>query len=284
MLDMILLSAVIVAVTGLILGLCIALTAKKFEVPADPQVEAVQELLPGANCGGCGYAGCSDLANAIVHEGVEPTKCVALTEEQNIAISGVLGVQPNGVNEKMVAVVFCGGSVTRARRNAHYNGILDCRSAAQICSGGGKACRYGCLGFASCARACPFGAIEMRDGLAVVHPELCRGCGKCVAECPRKLIRLVPATAKIHVYCNSLDKPQEKRKNCTVTCLTCRKCVRLAPENMNVQDQLVRVNYKNPPEDPAFVEQVKCPTGALQTEESHRRLVPRVETEDKKEK
>lgn len=123
----------------------------------------------------------------------------------------------------------------------------------------------------------------MRDGLAVVHPELCRGCGKCISVCPRKLIRLVPATAKVHVYCNSLDKPQQKRKNCTVTCLTCRKCFRLAPDSMSVQDQLVRVTYSNPP-DESFVEQVKCPTGALQTEEAHRRLVPCAPAPEKKEK
>ena len=283
MLETILISAAVVALLGLVLGLLIALTAKKFEVKVDPRIEEIQALLPGANCGACGFAGCADLADAIVTRGAPLNSCPACSDEIRAEMAKILGVEAGEAAEKQVAVVFCGGSVTRAHRNAHYNGILDCRSASQIGNGGGKACRYGCLGFGSCARACPFGAIEMRDGLAVLHPDLCRGCGKCISVCPRKLIRLVPATAKVHVYCNSLDKPQQKRKNCTVTCLTCRKCFRLAPDSMSVQDQLVRVTYSNPP-DESFVEQVKCPTGALQTEEAHRRLVPCAPAPEKKEK
>ncbi len=280
MVETILISAVIVALLGLILGLLIGATAKKFEVKVDPRIEEIQGLLPGANCGACGFAGCADLADAIVTRGAPMTSCPACGEEQRAQIASILGVEAGDAAEKQVAVVFCGGSVSRAGRNAQYNGIMDCRSASQIGNGGGKACRYGCLGFGSCARACPFGAIEMRDGLAVVHPELCRGCAKCVAVCPRKLIRLVPASAKVHVYCNSLDKPQVKRKYCSVTCLTCKKCVRLAPDSMNVQDQLIRVIYSNPPPE-SFVDEAKCPTGALQTEESHRRLVPQVKCNGK---
>ncbi len=274
MIETILISAVTVALLGLVLGLLIGAAAKKFEVKTDPRVEEIQALLPGANCGACGFAGCADLADAIVNRGAPMTSCPACDDAIRGKMAEILGVEAGGPVEKQVAVVFCGGSVTRAGRNAKYNGIMDCRSASQIGNGGGKACRYGCLGFGSCARVCPFGAIEMRDGLAVVHPELCRGCAKCVSVCPRKLIRLVPASAKVHVYCNSLDKPQLKRKNCSVTCLTCKKCVRLAPDSMNIQDQLIRVNYSNPPTE-SFLDEVKCPTGALQTEEAHRCLVPR---------
>lgn len=279
MLEIILISAGAVAILGLVLGLLIAVTAKKFEVQVDPRIEEVQNLLPGANCGACGYAGCAAMAEAIVTDGVAPSACPVNGEENQKKIAKLLGHEAQ-TKEKMVAVVFCGGSVSRAGRTAQYNGVMDCRSASIVANGGGKACRYGCLGFGSCARACTFGAIEMRDGLAVVHPELCKGCGQCVSVCPRKLIRLVPATAKVHVYCNSLDKPQQKRKYCSVTCLTCRKCVKAAPENMNVQDQLIRVVYSNPP-DPSFVEGVKCPTGALQTEESHRCLVPKAAADGK---
>ncbi len=280
MLEIILISAGVVAVLGLVLGLLIAIAARKFEVKTDPRIEDVQALLPGANCGACGYAGCADMANAIVTKGAALSTCPVTNDENRAAIARVLGQEAGDAKEKMVAVVFCGGSISRAGRNAKYNGIMDCRSASIVANGGGKACRYGCLGFGSCARVCPFGAIEMRDGLAVVHPELCKACGKCVGVCPRKLIRLVPAKAKVHVYCNSLDKPQQKRKYCSVTCLTCRKCVKAAPESMNVQDQLIRVIYSNPP-DPSFVEEVKCPTGALQTEESHRCLVPKAAADGK---
>lgn len=271
----ILVSVAIVALAGLLLGGVIAFTAKKFEVATDPRTEEVQNLLPGANCGGCGYAGCSAMADAIVTKNVEPSKCPVCSEENRAKISAILGRAASS-REKKVAVVFCGGSVSRAWRNAAYNGITDCRSASIVGNGGGKACRFGCIGFGSCARACPFGAIEMRDGLAVVHPEICVGCGKCAEVCPRKLVRLVPASAKVHVYCNSLDKPQQKRKNCTVPCLTCQKCVKLDPEHMQMQAQLVRVNYSDPP-DVSIVANAKCPTSCLQTEEAHRHLVPKVQ-------
>ncbi len=273
-LDIIWISAGVVACAGLVLGLLIAITAKKFEVEQDPRIDIVQNLLPGANCGGCGYAGCSDLANAIVTKGAPVTSCPVCSEENRKAIAAELGVEA-GEAEKMVAVVLCGGSHSRSFQKAQYNGIMDCRSASIVANGGGKACRYGCLGYGSCARACSMGAIEMRDGLAVVHPELCGGCGKCVSVCPRKLIKLVPATAKVHIYCNSLDKPQQKRKVCTVPCLTCRKCMKGNTEGdlkILIQEQLIRVNYSNMP-DEGIVEQAGCPTGALQKEADHRALM-----------
>lgn len=277
MIELIIAASVAVGVVGLLLGVIIAFTAKKFAVESDPRIEIVQDLLPGANCGGCGYAGCADMAQAIVLKGADPAKCPVSTEEARRKIAEAMGITL-GDTEKKVAVVFCGGSLSRAKRNSRYNGITDCRSAS-IVGGGDKACRFGCLGYGSCARACPFGAIEMRDGLAVVHPEICVGCGKCTEVCPRKLIRLVSAAAKVHVYCNSLDKAPQKRKNCSVPCLVCKKCIRTDEMHMLIQNQLVRVNYSNPP-DVSIVEKAGCPTGCLQTEESHRHLVPRA-VEDK---
>ena len=273
--ESVLIAAGAVALVGLILGVLIGFTAKKFAVSVDPRIEEVTGLLPGANCGGCGYAGCADLAKSIVQDGTNPSACAVCPAANVEAICRIMGMAAEA-KEKKVAVVFCGGSVSRAWRNAAYNGITDCRSASIVGNGGGKACRFGCIGFGSCARACPFGAIEMRDGLAVVHPEICVGCGKCAEVCPRKLVRLVPASAKVHVYCNSLDKPQQKRKNCTVPCLTCQKCVKLDPEHMQMQAQLVRVNYSDPP-DVSIVANAKCPTSCLQTEEAHRHLVPKVQ-------
>ena len=270
MLITILVSAAVVAAVGLILGALIGFTAKKFEVQTDPKIEAVQELLPGANCGGCGYAGCADFASAIVTKDADPSGCSACSDAMLAKIAEVTG-KAAGKKEKMTAVVFCSGSFSRSTRAADYNGIQDCRSASIVAGGGGKACRFGCLGYGSCARACPFGAIEIRDGLAVVHPELCRACGKCVNVCPRKLIRLVPASAPIHVYCNSLEKPAKRRKFCKNPCLACKKCIRTDENHMQMQGGLVRVNYSNPPEA-SFVEQVKCPTGALQVEEIHRKI------------
>jgi len=266
--ETIMLSAGIVAVAGVILGLLIGMAAKRFEVKTDPRIEAVRAALPGANCGGCGYAGCDDFAKALVLKNEDPTKCPVSDDEQRKAVEAALG-RTVELCERFVAVVFCSGSFSHSGRSAEYNGVLDCRSAAITGNGGGKACRFGCLGFGSCAKICPFNAIEMRDGLAIVHPEICKGCGKCVSICPRKLIRLVPASVKVHVYCNSLDRPQLKRRLCSMPCLSCRKCVKAAPKQMQAQNQLVRVNYNNPPDETIIVK-AACPTGALQREICHR--------------
>jgi ferredoxin len=162
----------------------------------------------------------------------------------------------------MVAVVLCGGNNSSSRRAVNYNGIKDCKAAALV-AGGDKACSFGCLGFATCARVCPFNAIEMKDGLAVVHPELCVGCGKCVAACPRNIIKMVPSSAEVHVYCSSPEKGAAKKKVCDVPCIGCRKCVKVAEEGqMVINGFLVSVNYENsPPKD--IVEAAGCPTKCL---------------------
>lgn len=262
----VLLATLALAILGLILGMMIGYAAKKFAVASDPRAEEIASLLPGANCGGCGFAGCADFAKAIIGNGASPTLCAACSEEALARISAVAGLTV-GTREKKVAVVYCSGDNDRAVHVAQYNGLNDCRAAAAL-FGGGKGCRFGCIGLGSCARSCPFDSIEVRNGLAIVHPELCRGCGKCVDICPRKLIRLVPADSKAHVYCNSLDKAAVKRTVCSVACIACRKCVKASPEHFNAQGFLVRA-VGEPGITPELVESIGCPTGALQTVETH---------------
>ena len=189
---------VLMAVLGLALGMVIGWFAKLFRVESDARVELVTELLPGANCGGCGKAGCSDFAKSVVAGENPPSKCPVSSKEQVSAIAMALGIDA-GESFQQRAVVCCGGDMEQTVRLANYNGVLDCVSASLV-AGGPKGCEYGCLGMGSCARKCPFGAIEIINNLAVIHRELCVGCGNCVAACPRGVIKLVPADAEVHVY------------------------------------------------------------------------------------
>lgn len=240
----------------------IGLTAKFFVVEQDPRVEKVLSLLPGANCGGCGFAGCADFAKTAVEGRTEPGSCPVASAEVKKMIAAVLG-SSFSESVKKVAVVFCGGSNSLAKNAAEYNGINDCRSANLI-AGGPKACKYGCLGLASCARVCPVNAIEIKDGLAIVHPEICISCGKCVKTCPRNLIKLVPENVTVHVFCSSKDKGADKKKVCNVPCIGCRKCVKSAGENeMLVDGFLVSTNYDKPPA-PDLPSRAGCPTNCLQ--------------------
>jgi Na+-translocating ferredoxin:NAD+ oxidoreductase RNF subunit RnfB len=253
----------LMAAVGLLLGSIIGLAAKIFAVESNPKVDEILEFLPGANCGGCGKAGCSDFAKAVVAGEASPYGCPVCAADAVARIAAVLGVEA-GTQEKKTAMVFCGGSNTNTKNNPLYNGVNDCRSAMLI-AGGPKGCKYGCLGLASCARACPFDAIEMVDGLAVVHPEVCVACGKCVEACPRDLIKLIPASVDVHVFCSSPEKAPAKKKVCDVACIGCRKCVKAAEEEqMTVKGFLVEVNYENPP-GADLIEKAGCPTNCLRS-------------------
>ena len=266
--DNILAAVLLLAGAGALLGLVIGVVAKFFRVEEDRHVQLVYELLPGANCGGCGKAGCLDFAKSVVAGENHPGKCPVSTREQVSAIAMALGVEVGEIVPKK-AVVRCSGNLFTSDRVAYYQGMLKC-SSAMLVGGGPKVCRYGCLGMGDCARKCPFGAIEIINNLAVVHEELCVGCGSCAAVCPRGVIAIVPAASHVHVYCNSPEKGAQKRKLCRSACLGCGKCVRRDGEKFELDNGVAKVKYdaENLP-TPELVAEVGCPTKALATVEQH---------------
>lgn len=210
------------AALGLLFGLLLAIAARVFAVKTDPRVPAVQECLPGANCGGCGYSGCAALAEAIVRGDAPPNACTVGGGETARAIGAILGVEV-GETVRMRAQVMCSGTSEFSRKKYAYDGAPDCIAAAKM-GGGDRLCPNGCIGLGTCAAHCPFEAISIVEGVAVVDYRLCAGCGVCVAHCPKNLIELIPYDSRHWVGCRSVDKGGVVKQYCDVGCIGCRLC------------------------------------------------------------
>jgi len=223
--DIVVLSSIIgIGSLGLFFGASLAYASRKFAVEVDPRIEEILEILPGANCGGCGYPGCSGYAEAVVKGGAAITLCAPGGEETVQKIADILGVEATSSGEKMVAVVRCRGDNEKAPKRFHYAGITDCR-AAQILMGGDKACIYGCLGLGTCVESCPFNAMAMGDnGLPIVFEDKCTACGMCVEACPRGIMELIPVSQKVFLGCVSQDKGKAVKQVCKVGCIGCKLC------------------------------------------------------------
>lgn len=243
-------AVLILTLTGIVLAVAIGLVVKYFGVEQDPRAEKLMDLVPGANCGGCGFAGCADYVNAIIQGKAKLGMCTSMTDEAIAKASELLGGAAMEAKEKKVAVVCCQGDDEVATSRAFYNGVTDCINAQNIANGG-KACTYGCLGFGSCARACPFGAIEITEKhIAVVHTDICKGCGKCIATCPRHIIKLVPASVQNHVLCSNPESFKLKKTACKAGCTGCKKCAKSCEEGqITFNGFLASINYDNPPKE-----------------------------------
>lgn len=239
-----LLAAAVVGITGLIIGLLLGVAGKKFKVEVDEREFLVRDLLPGNNCGGCGYAGCDALAKAIANGEAEVNACPVGGEEVAKQIGEIMGVT-SMENEKKVAFVKCAGTCELAGTKLSYYGIQDCQAAAVTPGQGEKACIYGCMGFGSCVAACPFHAIQLVDGIAKVDKEKCVACGKCVSTCPKGLIELVPYEARYLVRCNSKEKGKVVKAACDAGCIGCGLCTRVCEEGaVTVTDNLAYIDQE----------------------------------------
>jgi Na+-translocating ferredoxin:NAD+ oxidoreductase RNF subunit RnfB len=223
-------------VLGLAFGALLAFASIKFFVETDERVSLIREILPGANCGGCGYPGCDGYADAVVSAGVKMNLCAAggPAAAQKIAeIMGVAGSQEAAV--PLRAVLRCAGSPRSSARNAIYDGVQDCSSAAVLPGGSPNACPFGCMGLGTCVRVCPFGAMSIVDGLAVIDSEKCVGCGACVSACPKSVLALAPNVSVMRppvawVACNSKWKGPDVKKVCSAGCIGCSLCAKVCPE------------------------------------------------------
>ena len=216
-------AAVVVGGVGILIGFFLGVSGEKFKVEVDEREVAVTEALPGNNCGGCGYAGCSGLAAAIVKGEAPVNQCPVGGAPVAAKIGEIMGVKAEE-GERKAAFVKCAGTCEKASLDYDYTGIQDCMMASMMQNGGAKGCNSGCLGFGSCVAACPFDAIHVVDGIAVVDKEACKACGKCIAACPKHLIELIPYEQKTFVRCNSNAKGKVQLTICQAGCIGCRLC------------------------------------------------------------
>jgi len=246
---------------GLLFGLGLGFAAIKFRVDTDPKFPLIREALPGANCGGCGYAGCDAFAEAVLKNETNPNGCPVGGNKSAEHIGGILGITVEKLTH-MRAFIRCGGCESKSTFRYDYFGLSDCKAASQLAGGGSKSCTYGCLGAGSCIEACKFDAISTVDGIAVVDPEKCTACGMCVKSCPKNLILMVPYKNKIHVNCNSKVPGREVRKECKLGCIGCKLCEKACSyDSIHVRSNLARIDYGKCSQCGVCVD--KCPSKCI---------------------
>jgi len=245
----------------LLLALMLVLANRKLYVYEDPRIDVVEELLPHANCGACGYPGCRPFAEALVSGDILPGKCTVSSEEDREDIASYLGVAL-GAEEKQVARLACAGGTNVAQNKAKYRGLETCQGASLV-SGGGKGCFWGCLGFGDCDVVCDFDAIQMDEhSIPIVDEDKCTACGDCVEVCPKDLFSIQPMSHQLWVACKNLDEGDEILEDCQVACTACGKCAMDAPGDLILmENNLPVINYTldHRTQDPIQ----RCPTGAI---------------------
>ena len=237
---------------GLMFGLILAAASKVFYVETDPRLDKLNECLPGANCGGCGYAGCAAYAEAVLNGEAAIGACASGGDECAQAMAAIMGIKVEAVTRK-VAMVRCSGSrsydkdgnlARGAKIKGEYEGFKDCLSASKVGGNGPLACKYGCLGFGTCVKACKFGAISIKGGVAVVDEDLCVGCMACANACPRNVIVSVEPGRNTHIACASTAKGAVTTRGCTVGCIGCGLCKKICPEGaISVVNNLAVIDY-----------------------------------------
>ena len=244
----------------------LAFADKKLKVKENPKIEEINNLLPGINCGACGFLSCHDFAEHIVTEGADIGKCRVVSEETREKLFEMMGEKETERYPKL-ALIHCAARIENKKIEADYKGVKTC-SGANLVFGGGMACKYGCLGLGDCVRVCPFDAICVEEGLAKVDLEKCTGCGKCISACPRGIIKLEEKRYEklFYVACSSFDTVIRTREVCSAGCIACGICVKLDPEGgyFEVKNNLSKPDYAKQ-DNPEKIETIKekCPTKVI---------------------
>ena len=250
---------------GAFFAVVLAVVDKKLGIKEDARVRRIAEVLPGGNCGACGFGGCHAFAEAAIEKAGEIV-CPVAGEEASKKIATILGIEHMEL-EKKIAVIHCGVKEPQRKRRAKYQGIRSCQ-AIELLNGGDMECGFGCLGYGDCVRACPFGALEMSEGKPEVIIERCTACGKCIESCPRNIISLKNFDRDkgiILIACSSEDKGAVVKKICEVGCIGCGLCVKVCPEGcFELKENLARVDYEKLRECKDWNKAIKmCPTQCI---------------------
>lgn len=247
---------------GVFLAVVLVVANRWLFVYEDPRIDQVEDMLPKANCGACGTAGCRSFAEKLVEGELTPGQCTVNSKEMSQAIANFLGVSL-GAQEKRVARLACAGGAHVAHIRASYDGLSSCRAAALV-AGGGKGCAWGCLGMGDCAEVCDFDAIHLdRHGLPVVDVDKCTACGDCVEVCPKHLFELHPVSHHLWVACRNREFGEQAEAQCELICTACGRCSADSPEGLiEIRNNLAMVDYaKNSLASRVAIE--RCPTGAI---------------------
>lgn len=243
-------SAAVLGALGLAVGLILVIASKKFRVETNPLIDDILTVLPNANCGACGYAGCADFASRVVNEGAPLNGCPVGGFDVAKQIGGIMG-QDISKGEQQYPIVLCNGGTNCVNR-FDYIGIEDCK-AVMMLSDGEKGCNYGCMGRGTCVRACPFNAISIgADRLPHVNKNICTSCGLCISSCPNKILIFGKESDKVHVRCHSPESGKKVKEVCSVGCIGCKICEKACPENA-----ITVTNFL------AMIDQDKCTSCAL---------------------
>lgn len=233
----------VVAIVGLVIAVLLSVAEKVFYVKIDEREEKVRDCLGGNNCGACGYAGCDALAKAIVGGEAPVNACPPAGQQGADKIAEIMGVESARL-VKQTAYVACAGTCDKRNKNYNYYGNETCREIKIGLGMGSMSCRFGCIGYGDCANVCDNRAIRMVSGKAVVQPELCGACGKCVKACPQGIIELVPSASKYRVQCVNHDKGKAVKVNCEAGCIGCGLCAKNCPKDaIVVENNVAKIDY-----------------------------------------